>query len=119
MAFGVALMAGRYLWAARRQAPRLGAQAMQGARAVILDWSGDTGHVLTQGERWRARGGEGFRPGESVEVASMQGLTLTVRQRPSEIGAEVDVPIRLMCPRIWGEAWRSRSSGRSLPFALR
>jgi len=90
MAFGVALMAGRYLWAARRQAPRLGAQAMQGARAVILDWSGDTGHVLTQGERWRARGGEGFRPGESVEVASMQGLTLTVRQRPSEIGAEVD-----------------------------
>jgi membrane-bound serine protease (ClpP class) len=61
---------------------RLGAQAMRGLPAEILDWSESEGHVFTQGERWQARGTEAFKPGEVVEVANVVDLTLVVRRRP-------------------------------------
>ncbi|ETR77326.1 serine protease [Afipia sp. P52-10] len=61
---------------------RVGALAMHGAPAEVLDWSGDQGHVLTQGERWQAKSRDTFQPGETVEVANVTGLTLEVR-RPS------------------------------------
>ncbi|KRR26872.1 serine protease [Bradyrhizobium lablabi] len=61
---------------------RLGAQAMRGLSAEILDWSEREGHVFTHGERWQARGTEAFKPGEVVEVANIQDLTLVVRRRP-------------------------------------
>jgi membrane-bound serine protease (ClpP class) len=67
-----------------RNAPaRVGAQAMRGLSAEILDWNNVEGHVLTQGERWQARGVEAFRPGETVEVADIAELTLVVRRRPT------------------------------------
>jgi membrane-bound serine protease (ClpP class) len=62
---------------------RLGAQAMRGLTAEILDWSESEGHVFTQGERWQARGTEAFKPGEVVEVANVVDLTLVVRRRPA------------------------------------
>jgi len=62
---------------------RLGAQAMRGLTAEILDWSESEGHVFTQGERWQARGTEAFKPGEVVEVANITDLTLVVRRRPA------------------------------------
>jgi membrane-bound serine protease (ClpP class) len=62
---------------------RLGAQAMRGLSAEILDWSESEGHVFTQGERWQARGTEAFKPGEVVEVANIKDLTLVVRRRPA------------------------------------
>ena len=61
---------------------RLGAQAMRGLSAEILDWSESEGHVFAHGERWQARGTEAFRPGEVVEVANIVDLTLVVRRRP-------------------------------------
>jgi membrane-bound serine protease (ClpP class) len=61
---------------------RLGAQAMRGLPAEIIDWSESEGHVFTQGERWQARGTEAFKPGEVVEVANITDLTLVVRRRP-------------------------------------
>jgi membrane-bound serine protease (ClpP class) len=82
VAFGLALLTGSYVWATRRQPARVGVQAMRGMRAEILDWSGKTGHVLAEGERWQARGETGFAPGEPVEVTSVRGLTLTVRHWP-------------------------------------
>lgn len=86
--FGLSLFTGRHLWRARKRPARVGAQAMQGLPARILDWSGDAGHVSAQGERWQARGGEGFLPGETVRVIEVDGLTLVVRpsatdERPS------------------------------------
>ena len=39
-------------------------QAMRGLSAKVLDWSGNDGHVSAQGERWKARGAEAFKPGE-------------------------------------------------------
>jgi membrane-bound serine protease (ClpP class) len=67
---------------ARKGPIRLGAQAMRGLSAEILDWSESEGHVFTQGERWQARGTEAFKPGEVVEVANIVDLTLVVRRRP-------------------------------------
>ncbi|NOJ49283.1 NfeD family protein [Bradyrhizobium archetypum] len=72
----------RSLWRARKGPARLGAQAMRGLSAEILDWSESEGHVFTQGERWQARGTEAFKPGDVVEVANVVDLTLVVRRRP-------------------------------------
>jgi membrane-bound serine protease (ClpP class) len=69
---------------------RLGAQAMRGMTAEILDWSESEGHVFTQGERWQARGTEAFKPGEVVEVANIKDLTLVVRRRPALTTREGD-----------------------------
>ncbi|WP_446720793.1 NfeD family protein [Mesorhizobium sp. L-8-10] len=78
MIFGLTLLTGRYLWRARKIPARIGTQAMRGLPVEILDWSGDAGHVAAQGERWQARGGEGFVPGETVRVTAVDGLTLVV-----------------------------------------
>lgn len=73
---------------ARRGSPRVGAQAMRGLIAEVLDWNENEGHVFTHGERWQARGADTFKPGERVEVANIVDLTLVVR-RPSGEGGQV------------------------------
>jgi membrane-bound serine protease (ClpP class) len=65
---------------------RVGAQAMRGLPAEVLDWSETAGHVFTNGERWQARGTETFRSGEMVEVANIIDLTLVVRRAPAAAG---------------------------------
>lgn len=72
---------------ARKGPARVGAQAMQGLSAEVLDWNGTEGHVFTHGERWQARGAGAFRPGERVEVANIVDLTLVVR-RPGPASGE-------------------------------
>ncbi|MET4293258.1 membrane-bound serine protease (ClpP class) [Bradyrhizobium sp. LB8.2] len=69
---------------ARRGPPRVGAQAMRGLTAEVLDWTENEGHVFTHGERWQARGADIFKPGERVEVANIVDLTLVVR-RPGAV----------------------------------
>ncbi|MGO4664868.1 NfeD family protein [Bosea sp. 2RAB26] len=73
---------------ARKGPARVGAQAMRGLSAEVLDWADREGHVFTQGERWQARSAEAFRPGEMVEVASIMDLTLMVRRRPGLTAGE-------------------------------
>jgi membrane-bound serine protease (ClpP class) len=65
---------------------RVGAQAMRGLPAEVLDWSENEGHVFAHGERWRARGVETFKPGEVVEVANINDLTLVVRRASASAG---------------------------------
>lgn len=72
---------------ARSGPVRVGAQAMRGLSAEVLDWNETEGHVFTQGERWRARGAETFGRGETVEVANIVDLTLVVR-RPNSVSGE-------------------------------
>ena len=72
---------------ARRGPPRVGAQAMRGLTAEVLDWAENEGHVFTHGERWQARGADIFKPGERVEVANIVDLTLVVR-RPNAVSGE-------------------------------
>lgn len=76
---------------ARKGPVRVGAQAMRGATAEVLDWSENQGHVFTQGERWQARGVDSFKPGEVVEVANIVDLTLVVRRRRPEPTGKGDV----------------------------
>jgi membrane-bound serine protease (ClpP class) len=68
---------------ARKGPVLVGAQAMRGLPAEVLDWNDGEGHVFTHGERWQARGVEAFRPGEVVEVANIVDLTLVVRRPPA------------------------------------
>ena len=71
---------------ARRGPVRVGAQAMRGLSAQVLDWSENEGHVFAHGERWQARGAETFKPGDVVEVANIVDLTLMVRRAPVPTG---------------------------------
>jgi membrane-bound serine protease (ClpP class) len=71
---------------ARRGPVRVGAQAMRGLSAEVLDWSENEGHVFAHGERWQARGAETFKPGEMVEIANIVDLTLVVRRAPVPSG---------------------------------
>jgi membrane-bound serine protease (ClpP class) len=75
------LFTGRFVWTARKSPARVGAQAMRGLPAEVLDWAERSGHVLAQGERWRAQSEETFDAGERVEIAEVSDLTLTVRRR--------------------------------------
>ncbi|WP_457151302.1 NfeD family protein [Mesorhizobium sp. P5_C1] len=81
LTLGLALLTGTYVWAARKSLPRVGGEAMRGLPAQILDWEGGEGHVLAQGERWRAKADEPIAPGDSVEVTDVSGLVLTVQRR--------------------------------------
>ncbi|KWV59327.1 serine protease [Bradyrhizobium macuxiense] len=72
---------------ARKGPARVGAQAMRGLPAEVLDWSETSGHVFANGERWQARGTETFKSGEIVEVANIVGLTLVVQRSPTATGA--------------------------------
>lgn len=81
LTLGFALLTGSYLWAARRKPSPVGAEAMNGLPAKIVDWSEGEGHVLAQGELWRARGEGDFKRGDSVEVRGVQGLVLSVGRR--------------------------------------
>lgn len=83
---GLVLVVLRSVWRARKEPARVGGPAMRGLAAEVLDWSGNEGHVLAHGERWKARGTEGFTPGEVVEVASIVDLTLVVRRSPALAG---------------------------------
>jgi membrane-bound serine protease (ClpP class) len=63
------------VWWSRRRRARVGAEAMVGARAVVLE----DGWVRVAGERWRARADGPLEPGSAVVVEAVDGLTLVVR----------------------------------------
>jgi membrane-bound serine protease (ClpP class) len=83
MFIGLVLIVLGSLRRARTAPAQVGALAMRGLSAEVIDWNDIAGHVFTQGERWQARGTEAFKPGDTVEVASITDLTLTVRRRPA------------------------------------
>jgi membrane-bound serine protease (ClpP class) len=84
LTLGLALLTGSYVWAARHRPSRVGAKAMNGLPAEIIDWSGNEGHVFAQGERWRARADEPLAIGDSAEVTGIKDLVLTVRRRNAQ-----------------------------------
>jgi len=81
LTLGLALLTGTYVWAARKNPPRVGGEAMRGLPVEILDWQGVEGHVLALGERWRAKADEPIAAGDSVEITDISDLVLTVRRR--------------------------------------
>jgi membrane-bound serine protease (ClpP class) len=71
------LLLGFTLRAYRRPAVS-GVARMIGAEARVLDWSGGTGHVWVEGERWQARSEGAVQAGGSARVRAVEGLTLVV-----------------------------------------
>jgi membrane-bound serine protease (ClpP class) len=62
-----------------------GAGGMVGQVGVVQRALDPEGQVLIDGELWRAVASDGpVPPGESVEVARMDGLTLTVTRKPRQ-----------------------------------
>jgi membrane-bound serine protease (ClpP class) len=78
--FGLLTLTLGYLWRTRHQPIRTGVPAMLGQPAEVIDWSGETGHVLALGERWQARAAQALARGDRVEIAAIDGLTLVVRR---------------------------------------
>jgi membrane-bound serine protease (ClpP class) len=71
---GIAGMAAR----ARRRPVVSGAPHMIGASGEVIECTGEEGWAEVDGERWRVRGAEPLRAGESVRVTRVDGLTLEV-----------------------------------------
>jgi membrane-bound serine protease (ClpP class) len=67
-----------------RRATVTGMEAMPGQRARVVDWAGNEGHVRLMGETWRARGPAALRPGGTVRVRAVDGLTLEVEPEAPE-----------------------------------
>lgn len=55
-----------------------GPEQMIGTVAEVQDWRDGSGHVFTQGERWRAVSVASLSAGDSVKIAAIRGLTLEV-----------------------------------------
>ncbi|WP_209009305.1 NfeD family protein [Pseudovibrio japonicus] len=66
------------LMRSRGRAVVTGQEEMLSSTAVVLDWSGGKGHVRVHGEVWQAVSTAPLRPGNTVEVSAIEGLTLTV-----------------------------------------
>ncbi len=77
----IALAAGFAVRAHRRKVTT-GREALIGARARVLDWSGAAGHVWLASERWSALGPEGLAAGHWVRVMDVDSLTVRVAPEP-------------------------------------
>ncbi len=78
LTFGFAALAVGYTIRTYRRPVRTGREALIGARAKVLDWSGRAGHVWAASERWNAEGPEGIAPGDWVRVRALESLKLQV-----------------------------------------
>jgi membrane protein implicated in regulation of membrane protease activity len=64
-------------WTHRRR-PAVGAEALIGAQAVVVEACRPLGRVRVAGELWRARCDDGADAGETVVIRALDGLTLVV-----------------------------------------
>jgi membrane-bound serine protease (ClpP class) len=75
---GLGLMIARMAVGSFKHRVATGQEAMVGARAEVIDWSGERGHVFLHGERWNATASRPLQPGQRVRIVSLDGLTLGV-----------------------------------------
>ena len=70
-----------FRWSRRRRAA-VGAEALPGRLAEVVERCDPVGQVKVDGERWRARvaGDDAVDPGETVRVVFLEGLTLLVER---------------------------------------
>jgi membrane-bound serine protease (ClpP class) len=75
---GLGLLVARLAMRSFKHQVRTGEEAMLGARAQVMDWTGLSGHVFLHGERWNAVASQPLVAGQRVRVVSLEGLTLGV-----------------------------------------
>lgn len=64
----------------RSHGPLIGAEAIRRREGVVDDWDSKEGHVIVEGERWRARCDKPLKKGDRIKVIEIEGLVLVVRQ---------------------------------------
>lgn len=64
----------------RSHGPLIGAEAIVRREGVVDDWDGKEGHVIVEGERWRARSDKPLKKGDKIRVIEVDGLVLVVKQ---------------------------------------
>jgi len=77
-----ALFLGAILFAIARthgHGPVIGAEAIRKREGVVDTWEDGQGHVIVEGERWRARSRDRLAPGQRIKVTEVDGLVLVVR----------------------------------------
>jgi membrane protein implicated in regulation of membrane protease activity len=67
-----------WFWWTKRRRPQVGAEALAGALAQVVEDCTPNGLVRVQGELWQAHCAAGARTGERVRVRSLTGLVLDV-----------------------------------------
>lgn len=56
-----------------------GGEHLIGMKGKVLNWTGEGGYVLMDGERWRAASNAPLTPGQEVEATSLDGLIVQVK----------------------------------------
>ena len=67
-----------FVWRAHRRPVATGAEHLMGAEAQVLEWRDKSGFVWAEGERWQARGTAPLKPGNTVKITALDGLTVVV-----------------------------------------
>jgi membrane-bound serine protease (ClpP class) len=59
----------------------IGAEAIRKKEGVVDEWdeASGTGHVIIEGERWKARANKPLKKGERIRVIDIEGLVLVVK----------------------------------------
>jgi membrane-bound serine protease (ClpP class) len=68
-------------FASRRRKVVSGAEQLIGAVGNVESWSGNSGYVFVQGERWQATSQDALEPGQEARVTGRTGLELHVTAR--------------------------------------
>lgn len=58
----------------------IGEEAIRGRTGYVDDWEGLEGHVVVEGERWKAKASKPLQKGQKIKVVAIDGLVLTVRE---------------------------------------
>ena len=62
------------------QAALIGQEAIRGRTGVVDEWDDREGHVIVEGERWKARADKTLHPGVKIKVVGVEGLVLIVKE---------------------------------------
>ena len=81
LVLGAAGEVGEIVWGrrlAKRWRPKVGPETMIGQTAEVVEPCRPVGQVRVHGELWEARCAAGAAVGDTVRIAALEGLTLTV-----------------------------------------
>ena len=75
---------GLILWAvvgSRSHGPLIGAEAIRRREGKVIEWdpAKGSGHVIVEGERWKARSSQPLKPGDKIRVVEVDGIVLVVK----------------------------------------
>jgi membrane-bound ClpP family serine protease len=73
------------IWWSQRRRAQVGAEALVGVEARVVERCSPSGKAAIRGEVWNARCEDGAEVGETVTVRGLQGLTLLVERKDAAV----------------------------------